>query len=438
MEALVSTNISREKSKDGSLILSNKVGFLLVFLLLYLSYNTGNQMRWDRRIMAIVTFVVVVLFFLYAVFFKRPRIHLKAIVSGMALTGVSLVGMVVYGDFAPDNFVFLMVLWCGIMVAHLLTFEQFTQSFIRIMIILCLYSLLCSYVLMPLVMNAGLSVFNTVINPNGNVPFVDFIFSFSLKYFGIQRNYGLFREPGVYQVFILAALAMELFMSRQKLRIFRLVVLLGTLITTFSTIGIVCGMLMITLYILPRLSKRPIKILIGILVGAVAVIIIVGGSEDLQDLLSRSMNKLLDPADISFRVRFESIFNSLYASLQNPVFGLSLNNSLAYIIENLNAFGTTDVTGTTAIVFAGLGWPMGILVNVLLFRFCHINLTVKNGLLACGLFVILFLSINTQNLLCNSVFWTFLFMAYMKREETDTTEEGGARGQYEVCSVLRQ
>ena len=216
--------------------------------------------------------------------------------------------MVVYGDFAPDNFVFLMVLWCGIMVAHLLTFEQFTQSFIRIMIILCLYSLLCSYVLMPLVMNAGLSVFNTVINPNGNVPFVDFIFSFSLKYFGIQRNYGLFREPGVYQVFILAALAMELFMSRQKLRIFRLVVLLGTLITTFSTIGIVCGMLMITLYILPRLSKRPIKILIGILVGAVAVIIIVGGSEDLQDLLSRSMNKLLDPADISFRVRFESIF----------------------------------------------------------------------------------------------------------------------------------
>ena len=76
MEALVSTNISREKSKDGSLILSNKVGFLLVFLLLYLSYNTGNQMRWDQRIMAIVTFVVVVLFFLYAVFFNRPRIYL--------------------------------------------------------------------------------------------------------------------------------------------------------------------------------------------------------------------------------------------------------------------------------------------------------------------------------------------------------------------------
>ena len=268
MEALTHPPTTFGKSKDRTLVLSNTAAFLLVFFLLYLSNDTGNRMRWDRRIMAIVTFAVVVLFFLYAVFLKRPRIHLKAVAAGMALTGISLIGMVAYGDFAPDNFVFLMVLWCGILVSHLLTFEQFTQSFIRIMLILCLYSLLCSYVLMPLVMNAGLSSFGTVINPNGDVPYVDFIFSFALKYFGLQRNYGLFREPGVYQIFILAALAMELFMSRQKIRVFRLVVLLGTLITTFSTIGIVCGILMMALYILPRLSKKPVRIFVGVLVSS--------------------------------------------------------------------------------------------------------------------------------------------------------------------------
>ena len=69
------------------------------------------------------------------------------------------------------------------------------------------------------------------------------------------RNFGLFREPGVYQMYIILALIIQLFIfSKPNLKITIMYILV--LISTFSTTGYIALLLLLGTYMVKRNKNR--------------------------------------------------------------------------------------------------------------------------------------------------------------------------------------
>ena len=65
---------------------------------------------------------------------------------------------------------------------------------------------------------------------------------------GMQRNQGIFWEPGAYQLFLNLAVLFELSNSSRKLKSARIILFLVSILTTFSSTGIIVAVLMIILW----------------------------------------------------------------------------------------------------------------------------------------------------------------------------------------------
>jgi hypothetical protein len=288
------------------------------------------------------------------------------------------------------------------------------KIYVVLLVVLGLYSIFATYVLRKLAM-AGV-IQPAVFENSKGWKFFDFVFAYAvdLKYW--NRNCGIFREPGVYQFFVLLAVYLNNYWvdwNRQWKVWFCNVALAFTMLTTFAIGGFAeLGLFIVFIYF----DKKWYREKWGKIAGVAAILALAGAvGYFFYSMNQPGFNKsiLYEFYDMFIRLTTDSdskvdrqnaILTNLQFFFRNPLTG----NPIAEVLH-----GTNHNTSSTMLLYAILGVAGGTL-NVA----AWIALLWKRERKIIGnliLMVTLFMSFNTQNLTANVFFWLFPMMALVER-----------------------
>lgn len=323
---------------------------------------------------------------------------------------VLLIPMVGKQDWQLMYFSILICLLVPVFLSYFISWQECAKYYVVILSALSLYSLVGMYVLKPLALSGVLKV--SEFSNSVNMPFYNFGLTFVVPWEFWNRNFGIFREPGVYQFFLILGIYLThygIVWKKNRAMWIATAVLAATLISTFAIGGFIeLGLLAVFLYFDKQYYRTKIGMALGVLavaaVAAVVIHIIIQIRTPYFELTFYyefyDMFKRLTTDSDSLVDRFSAIFVSAGLFLKNPILGDTIANVL---------HGTAHNTSSTLILYAVLG-AVGGTLNVA----AWIALAWKkerNILRNLLLLVILFMSFNTQNLTADVFFWLFPYMA---------------------------
>ena len=254
---------------------------------------------------------------------------------------------------------------CGILVVGHVSRKDFIRYFEKLMFFLATSSLICFgiAIFIPQIVKAAPVIVNTE-----DMEFYCLGLSVVSKYSLVDtfflRNFGIFREPGVYQMFLNLALCFYLFCDTGHLKrsIIRIVVYITAILTTTSTTGILSMVvLFLALFAQRSQENRRIKRTIFLICVAVTIFAFSGVSEQLL----YSFTKLSDPYNDSTVSRFGSIYANLRILFEYPIWGIGTAEIGPRFAEYLSASeSATHNTNTILYMYACYGMFTGSLFLV--------------------------------------------------------------------------
>ena len=231
------------------------------------------------------------------------------------------------------------------------TFEEFANSFLRVMTFVTFVSLIC-YTLLNT--TDIMELLPRVTNVNDVEYGIGVIFNYIVAV--PERNCGMFWEPGIFATFLSIALVIEIAFNKGKISKFRLVVYAAGIITANSTAGFI---LLLLCAILLLIKNRSDHLLYYISVGFVVLLLvlspfiiynldaIISGSfladnEYIQKLLSENLKE---------QTRLSAFAENIRVFLDNPFFG----NGIAPTEEQSNLVSDTSTSTYLLSAFGILG-----------------------------------------------------------------------------------
>jgi len=366
--------------------------------------ETAQYINLFLMVVAGISFVIVNRHNLKEIFID-PRM-LIIIVS----TIIILLPMLVKQDWQLMYFSVLMCLYFAVFLTYFISYQQIAKVFLLIISLLSIYSLFANYAWKPLVV-AGFLQVPTFIN-SGGIEHYNFGLCFARAWSWYHRNYGLFREPGVYQFFILVALLLNNYSvvwKRDSVLWIINIVLLITMLSTFATGGLIEIVLFFLVLFLDKeyYSKKYIRRITAIILLLLIIIMIYSWSTknniylSVKDMIVKLFN--FDPKS-SGGARYDAIITDIRIFFKKPLFGEKLETVLYAVDHN---------TTSTMLMFSGFGVLGGLfhVVGWVAFVWEKNRKTWVN----LALLLIMFMSFNTQNLIADVFFWLFPMMALVEK-----------------------
>lgn len=282
------------------------LGDLLLFLLIYTSEDTMLFGTFGSPTYNMMKYVVLVGVMLYMLF-KKTNVRNESIVLLVFLTILYVISALMSG-WLKIGFVYnLVILLAAIIYVSRYSMGSFKESFCRIVSFLSIYSLVIYFVNLSL--PSALSFFPTEYNVVGN-EFKNCFFSVTFASLPF-RNFGIFREPGVFMVYINIALFLEWF--SEKSSAIRMFIYILTLMTTVSTAGFIIGAIILAGGAIYRKQTKNVIIALPLVIFAYYMI----NSEDYiyGTLL---LDKMADGGSGTAEVRYASIVVPLKIFLTSP------------------------------------------------------------------------------------------------------------------------
>ncbi len=321
-------------------------------------FGTNENVLFQKSTQMILCVFVIILFFYVfkkRIFFEKQKIILVAILNScIILTSVVTV------DFRLGYIFRCVLIFFSFFITQIFSIEVFAKMFNKIICFLSFISIICFFI--EAIDHSFFSFAPRVYNISGYGFQNLFLYIQSDAGFSL-RNYGIYREPGVFQIFIIVALLFEIYCFKQ-IDIKRIIVLSITLLTTLSTTGVIAFIVWIILFLFKnKLFVKTIRIKYIVCL-MVMVSLLVG-------LLLFSFNSFFDTVfgkfnleNASFLARLSSVVVNIKIWVENPVFGVGLTNvENLYIQESNNIFGVfiKDNTNTILVQYAVFGMLFGIL-----------------------------------------------------------------------------
>ncbi|MGM9549267.1 MAG: hypothetical protein ACI3V5_05435 [Faecousia sp.] len=343
------------------------------------------------------------------------RRSLKSILSDRRMVAaavsavVCLLPMLVKRDWQLMYFSVLLCLLFAVFLTYFLTLREVARYYVVLLSVLGAYSVLAAY-LLRMGVDAGVYAVPKFQNSMG-FEFHNFFLSIVPDTYVKNRNFGIFREPGVYQFFLLMALYLNNYTVDWK-KGWQLWLINGTLaatmVSTFATGGVAeMGLLAIVLFFDKKWyrDKRICAVAAVLILCAAAVVgvCIVQQNALYWEVYDMAIGKFVNGQDSSVE-RIDAIVTDISIFLRHPVFGAKLAEVL---------YATANNTTSTLILFSAFGILAGGL-NVA----CWIALVwekQRRVWVNLALLLIVFMSFNTQNLIADVFFWLFPFMALVER-----------------------
>lgn len=348
----------------------------------------------------------------FAIVNRRELKHIfldRRMLAAAACAGLILLPMAVKRDWQLMYFSMLIYLLFAVFLTYFVSTKDAAKYYTVILCALSLYAVLAAYVL-RLLPDSGILSVPMFTNDKGRE-----FYNFGLAFVSVtevkERNFGIFREPGVYQYFLLLGLfltnyAVEWKHSRNMW--LANLILAVTMVTTMATGGVVClGLFAVVLFFDKKLyrDKRILWIAIGL---AAALTVVLAVSFAMRNRIywfvyNTLFEKFVNRTD-SVTERTEAILVDLQIFLRHPIFGARLADVLHAVANN---------TTSTMILYAVFGFVSGsfhVLAWIALVWKKERRLWANLALL-----VILFMGFNTQNLTGDVFFWLFPMMALVER-----------------------
>ena len=322
--------------------------------------------------------------------------------------------MVIKRDWQLMYFSILLCVLTAIFLTYFTSSREVAKYYVVILVILGIYSVVASYGLKYLARAE-------MINPgkflnSSRLTFYNFWFTYVPPSYHWYRNYGIFREPGVYQFFALLAIYLNNYNVDWD-RAWKLwscnAVLVVTLLSTFA-IGGYAELALLTVFLF--FDKKWYRSKSGRIAAAVVVTFAVSLISaffyffhhpsfaktifyEFYDMFLR----LFTGSD-SMRDRVDAILVNLQFFVRNPLVG----DAIAEVLH-----GTNHNTSSTLLLYAIFGVVGGTLnVAAWIALLWKRNRNLLGNLI---LLVIMFMSFNTQNLVANVFFWLFPMMVLVER-----------------------
>ena len=322
--------------------------------------------------------------------------------------------MVLKQDWQLMYFSILLCVLTSVFLTYFTTSREVAKYYVVILVVLGVYSLVATYGLKPL---ARAEIIRPRMFRNASQwRFYDFWFAYVVRAYHWHRNFGIFREPGVYQFFVLLAAYLNNYLVDwdKPWKLWICNVLLGfTMLSTFAMGGYAeLGLLVIFLFFDKKWYRetwgRIALALVAVVLMAIAGCYIYYWNRpefahtifyEFYDMFIR-----LTTDSASMMDRKDAIAANIRFFTGNPLVGDTIGTVL---------HGTNHNTSSTMLLFAILGIAGGTL-NVA--AWVALAWERKRNLLGnLLLLLILLLSFNTQNLVANVFFWLFPMMALVER-----------------------
>ena len=354
-----------------------------------------------------ITLLALLIFLIY------QRKHLLQIVFNYRIAlailfaAAILIPMCVKKDWQMMYFSILLSILMGVFFSYFVSCAQAGKGFCVVMATLAAYSLAAFFALRPLA-DRGILAPPVFVNAYGG-EFYNYLLAFVPKTLVRDRNFGIFREPGVYQFFLFLAMYLCFYHVRWEKQTSMWVcggILCLTLLSTFST-GAIAAMavLLLTVYFEKKLYRSSLgklltALVLGLGIAFLAYLFI--RKPPLYTTLLYMFQKVI-PGNPSFDDRFESIHVNLHLLSFRPKVG----RDVSYVLEII-----ADNTSSTTILFAILGIFSGWLHVI-----AWLCLVLRGkGHIVTKLLCLLALAVtfNTQNLISDPYFWIFPIMALIE------------------------
>lgn len=345
---------------------------LLLVLLIVFSQNvyafsplaTGH---WGAIRNVVQLFLLMDLFILLMV---HRRIKLKLLCVYLAFMCSMLFGMVLHKDFAGTYW--LLECTIAFLVIVLYTENSIIDKFERIIFVICaVYSL--GYLVTRLHLELLHSPLYSILERFHLIWGHSSMYPYYVAGVVPLRAYAFFREPGVYQMFLILALVIE-WIVRNKKRRLHIGLYIFAIWATHSTTGYLClGLVMLMAAIKYMTNSRQVMLY---MLGALAVLIPI-----LPSLLGNIIQKFTaSGAEAhSWLSRQASILTNLFFLKENPLFGVGVSHvfenfaDVTKSIFNLQAgaYSITDDTNTILLFFAAFGTFTGLLFVFGTYKLCR-------------------------------------------------------------------
>ena len=248
------------------------MGAVLLALLLLTRDAMYSMMVWDFYTCQFLSLGIIGVLGLAFLFVNRK--NLKAIVtdSRMCLilfaVVVTALPMAAKRDFQLMYFSIILGMLFAVFLSYFKTLKDVARWYVVTMCILGIWSILCAYVL-RIFIDTGMVPATKYINGAG-FEFYSFIFSIVPDTYVKTRNFGLFREPGVYQFFIMLALFLNNYTvqwKKQSTMWVINVILAVTMLTTLATGGVAeLGLFVILVFFEKKLYKNKLAVMTAVVV----------------------------------------------------------------------------------------------------------------------------------------------------------------------------
>ena len=300
----------------------------------------------------------------------------------------------------------------AVFLTYFTTVEELGKYYVVLMTALGAASLVGTFVLKPLALSGVLPAHYFL--SHGGWTMLNFGVTFvSVMNENMQetfRAFGIFREPGLFQVFLFIAIELnnDWVDWKKPWQLWAVdAILFATMLVTFATGGVLAlGVYLVFLFFDKGLYRNK-----TMRMGAAALVIL--GLAALTAALAQGgtwateligmMEKFTNRTD-SYTARVDSLVANGRMFLSHPIFGGKLSEVM---------YSTPNNTTTSPIIFAGFGLITG-LVHVLSWAALSWKKE-RNLLLNLILLGILFVPFNTQNVIYDMFFWMFPVMALTQR-----------------------
>jgi hypothetical protein len=214
----------------------SEINFILLFLLIFISSDTlmfgtnGNILFISIRY--VFDIAVLLMLFLQLFLYKYKLVANNCIPCLLAIM-MLLISALVNADLKGGYIYKIILILLAVLFTSKVRIDEFEIHYDNIMFIISIASLIGFFILVvaPLILKVLPITYNT--NHVGYYNAIITVLKSSNDNI-ISRNYGIFREPGIYQFFLIIALLFQFF-SNRKISNVRCLLYISSLLTTFST-----------------------------------------------------------------------------------------------------------------------------------------------------------------------------------------------------------
>jgi hypothetical protein len=347
---------------------------ILLFLMIYISADTlmfGTNGD-NKYIYFSYIFMILITIFLFLRLKNKLILPKKNFSFFFLMSFLLLVSMAVNSDYRFGYAIKILLLFQAMLFVMKYSFDDFCYMFDRVMTLVALLSII-GYIYMMLT-GGELPTNLITVNTNGRT-FYNIGFCISPNYTDQIRNWAFFREPGVYQIYLILALLIQVCILVKK-DIRKIIIYIIAIITTASTTGYIALAGVIALIVIKQggISKKKKGMLLLFIATTISYLVIY------TDLLSLDASKQYVSVFGKFFnlergttvSRLASITVNIRMFLMNPVTGIGLGgieNNFIPLVQKYYFVAAAANTNMLLIQYSAHGLFYGLLWTWAFFRF---------------------------------------------------------------------